>query len=86
MSVCLSVRLSVCLSVSVRDVLVHTRNRNQLQLWTGQKATVTEVTDENFKIDWNPDLAGTSLVGSGFQTGSCYLFIYLFLRVWGGFY
>ncbi|CAM9279134.1 unnamed protein product, partial [Hapterophycus canaliculatus] len=33
-----------------------------LQLWTGQKATVTEVTGESFKIDWNPDLAGTSLV------------------------
>ncbi|CAN0427497.1 unnamed protein product [Pylaiella littoralis] len=33
-----------------------------LQLWTGQKATVTEITDENFKIDWNPEQAGTSLV------------------------
>ncbi|CAN0007099.1 unnamed protein product [Scytosiphon promiscuus] len=33
-----------------------------LQLWTGQKATVTEVTGDNFKIDWNPDQAGTSLV------------------------
>eukprot|EP00752_Nemacystus_decipiens_P006546 g5896.t1 len=33
-----------------------------LQLWTGQKATVTEVSGESFKIDWNPDQAGTSLV------------------------
>jgi len=38
-------------------------DRSQLQLWTGQKATVTEVTGTDFKIDWNPDLAGTSLVG-----------------------
>ncbi|CAN0592441.1 unnamed protein product, partial [Laminaria digitata] len=34
----------------------------QLQLWTGQKATVTEITEDNFKIDWNPKDAGTSLV------------------------
>eukprot|EP00903_Cladosiphon_okamuranus_P018899 g17382.t1 len=33
-----------------------------LQLWTGQKATGTAVTGTDFKIDWNPDLAGTSLV------------------------
>ena len=41
----------------------------QLQLWTGQKATVTEISGESFKIDWNPEQAGTSLVGLLHYTG-----------------
>lgn len=49
---------ALCLSACVRG-----RASKQLQLWTGQKATVTEISGESFKIDWNPDQAGTSLVG-----------------------